>query len=398
MRLSIASDEPLGIVVDTPLGEGLPRNVVDVAIQTALRGAISGFLHGHSVGHWYRHAWTGDGPPLAYHDVLSRLLPRFAGVAPDEMSTLCREPRPFELPDWLATLYRLSSRLVAPAAAPRQLAPTPQPVLRCSLPRSVRRLASEMGAHNGLQLILHGSLATCDATAYSDVDILLFIADDWLMTGERCSALRGIVSHAQRWLYRYDPLQHHGFMIVSQFDLDRYARIYFPLELLSHAYSLGEPREVAYRLRPADNESVARLRRVSTRLEQLEQGDRPAPRTRYALKLALSELMLLPSLCLEAKGQVLYKRDSFGAVRPMLSPTANMAMEALSAWRLDWKRGTWESVYRVLGPWLPAKLSVRLLARARSANVNRRDRERWSALVTGARALGFELARFASLN
>jgi len=85
-------------------------------------------------------------------------------------------------------------------------------------------------------------------------------------------------------------------------------------------------------------------------------------------------------------------------VRPVLFPTANMAMEALSAWRLDWKRGTWESVYRVLGPWLPAKLSVRLLARARSANVNRRDRERWSALVTGARALGFELARFASLN
>lgn len=398
MRLTTGTDDPLGLSVASPLGEYLPRDVVEVALQTALRGVIHGFLHQPALAYWYRHAWTGESEPLAYHEVLARLLPRFDGVSSNEIATLSREPRQSELPAWVALLYRLSCRLIPPAEAPQRLAPSPQGVLSCKLPGPVRRLAAEMRRHRGLQLVLHGSLATCDATQYSDVDILLFIADEWLETGERSAALRDIVSRAQRWLYRYDPLQHHGFMIVSQFDLARYAHTYFPLELLKYAYQLGQPSAISYRLRRAENGNLARLHRLWARLEKYDGGGGACPETQYALKLMLSELMLLPTFYLQAKGQVLYKRESFDAVRSVLSPTAIGAMDRLSAWRREWKRGSWATAYHLIGSWLPGPISSRLLARVRMVRVSRRERERWSALVSGAKALCAELTRAASVG
>ena len=253
-----------------------------------------------------------------------------------------------------------------------------------------------MSGHEGLQLLLHGSLATCDATHYSDADTLLIISDEWLASAERVAALRAIVARAQRWLYRYDPLQHHGFMIVTQFDLDRYAHAYFPLELLAYAYPLGKTRPVRYRLRSSEGESAGRLRVLCDRLDKLERGERAAPETRYALKLALSELMLLPTFYLQATGQVMYKRESFRAVRGDLSAAAVAAMDDMSAWRREWRRGPWETAHRLLGAWLPAALAVRVLARARSARVGPTDLQRWRNLVTGARQMSIELALHAS--
>jgi hypothetical protein len=102
-------------------------------------------------------------------------------------------------------------------------------------------------------------------------------------------------------------------------------------------------------------------------------------------------MMLLPTYYLQATGRVMYKRESFAAVRGDLSPEARAAIDALTAWRRDWRRVAWEAGYRALGAWVPDPIGRRMLAWARTARVNERDRARWSHLLPGARLLGEEL-------
>jgi len=386
-------DDPLGhVLADTP-GFAPPRALVEAVTQNVLRGLLAGFLHEPPLAHWYRNAYTIAGQTLAFHDVLGRLLPRLDGTTPADCEMVARAPNAAALGDWVASLYRLCRRVLPPADLPELKAPAPQARLSCRLPRSVRRLAREMAGHRGLQLYLHGSLATCDATAYSDVDTLLVISHEWLESQRRINELRQIVSHAQRWLYAYDPLQHHGFMLATALDLTRYARGYYPLELLSYAYALGEVSEIRFRVRPSDAEHLSLLCRMRARVERLERGEIPPPATRYALKATLSEMMLLPTYFLQARKRVQYKRESFQAVRARLSPPAREAMDGLSAWRLSWKRGSWERIYRALGSITPNAIRVRMLARARREKVGKLDSRHWRNLVPGVCHMAAELVR-----
>jgi hypothetical protein len=248
-----------------------------------------------------------------------------------------------------------------------------------------------MQGHKGLQLYLHGSLASCDATAYSDVDTLLVISDKWFESEEAINELRHITARAQRWLYFQDPLQHHGFMIVTELDLGRYARSNFPLELMSHCCALAGAETIRYRVRESNDESMSQLRRLTSRIALRESGMLPDPSDRFSLKLALSELMLLPTYFLQATGRVMYKRESFAAVREALSSRGCEAMDALTDWRREWQPGPWEDAYRLFGERLPTALGRRLLVRARTAKVDHQQRDRWRRLLPLVRSASSEL-------
>lgn len=389
-------DDPLGFVLTAPPDQ-VPVALVQAVTQNALRGLLSGFLHEPPLAYWYRHACIVGTSPLSYSELFSRLLPLVGGVTNEECRVFGQSPDVAGLGNWVAALYRVCARVLSAASGPEFEAPATQPRLSCPLPWAVRKIAQEFGSRPGLRLVLHGSLATCDTTAYSDVDTLLFVSHDWLATGERLLDLRRIVQSAQRWLYQYDPLQHHGFMLVSELDLARYARWYFPLELLSHAYALNDGPPIRYRVRDIEHESVSAMRRLCGRLERLERGETPMPTTRYALKTILSDMMLLPTYYLQLVGTVMYKRDSFGAVRDKVSPRARRAIDALSSWRREWRRGSWEDAYRSLGPTMPRSIAQRVLARARAASLRVDERSRWEAILPDARTLGSELLQLAEI-
>ncbi len=393
-----AHDDPLGHVLSGAPGFVPSPVLVAAVVQNVMRGLVTGFLHEPPLAHWFRNAFTVEGRTVAFHDVLARLLPRLDGATAADRAMFSRAPRAEELGEWVASFYRLCRKLLPAADSPELEAPAPKARLDCPLPRAVRRLAREITGHPGLQLYLHGSLATCDATAYSDVDTLLIVSHEWLESGERINELRRIVFRAQRWLYAFDPLQHHGFMLATEFDLSRYARCYYPLELLEHAVALADGGVLRYRIRSSDEENAAVLRRLCAKLDRLADGTMASPDTRFSLKLALSEVMLLPTYFLQLTGRVLYKRESFEAVRVELSPRAAEAMDAVSAWRKQWRLTGLERASRLLEVAPDGYLGQRVRARARGARIGRRDRERWQLVLQGARLMGAELLRRTSVT
>ncbi|MBX6332077.1 MAG: hypothetical protein IRY91_09540 [Gemmatimonadaceae bacterium] len=369
----------------------LPQALVAAVHQNLFRGLLAGALHESGMGYWYHHAATVQGRDYAYDELLRALLPKLHGTSASEVESLGARPAPGELAARVRDLYVLYRRLLPPADGPLLDAPAPQAELRCTLPKAVRRMAHAFEGRQGLQLLLHGSLATCDAVDYSDVDTLLIVSHEWLESTEAIVELRTIIREAQRWLAAYDPTQHHGFMLVTGLDLERYARHYFPLELLRYAYALTRWEPVRYRLRPSAEECHALLHRMWRRLVRLEGEGAPPPRSRYALKAALSEMMLIPTYYLQVCGRVLYKRDSFDAVRDRLSSEAQAAMDELSAWRLAWRLSAWDRLYKWVGITVPEAIGHRILARARMAPVSSRDAARWRALIPGARRMAEEL-------
>lgn len=369
---------------------------MESACQDLLRGILHGVLHEERIGDWYREAASIDRGPRAYHEVLPAVLRNLDGVDPQQGRRFAAAPNEERLAEWVVQLYALCRHALPKSDHRILVAPTPAARLPCNLPRKVRRLADHFTGRDDLRLLLHGSLATCDPTPFSDVDTLLFVGDSWLATAESLERLRRIIREAQRWLYLQDPTQHHGFMVVTELDLTRYAHHYFPLELLSFTFALTPCGRIEYRPRPSSAESRGLLERVCRRVERLASDPLRAPATRYALKSVLSELMLLPSYYLQTRGEVLYKRDSFAAVRPHLSEHACHALDTLSDWRRGWRLSPWDRAYRTLGEWMPRPLATRALARVRAHPISSADRARWIGLLPCARALARELLALAS--
>jgi hypothetical protein len=104
-------------------------------------------------------------------------------------------------------------------------------------------------------------------------------------------------------------------------------------------------------------------------------------------------MMLLPTYFLQARGQVRYKRESFGTVRDLLSPQAQSAMDALSAWRRAWMRTPLEESYRALGDHLPDGMSRRILSRVRATRPSAKDAARFGSVLRGTCELAGELAQ-----
>lgn len=388
-----AHDDPLGNVLTETPGFAPSSTLVQAVTQNVLRALIIGFLHEPPLAYWYRNAFVVGGATLAFHDVLGRLLPRLEGTTREDCEMFARAPQAEMLGEWVAALYRLCLRVLPPSDAPELETPSPQANLSCRLPWAVRCLARELKGQHGLQLYLHGSLATCDATSYSDVDTLLIISHEWLQSGQQINELRPIIGNAQRWLYAYDPLQHHGFMVATALDLRRYANNYYPLDLLAYAVAIGPASPQRYRLRQSKEEDASLFRRLRRRLTRMTEGEMKAPQTRFALKLALSEMMLLPTYYLQLKGQVVYKRESFQAVQSILSEDAWNAIEALSTWRQEWARTPLEQLYRTAGVYLPGAVSKRILAQVRLTPTTKSDADRWSVVLPGIREVADELSQ-----
>src|SRR5512137_1313734 len=69
---------------------------------------------------------------------------------------------------------------------------------------------------------LHGSLGTYEEGPFSDFDALVILKNDVLATPERLSRAAHRIYTAQSIMFDFDPLQHHGWVVLSEADLRSY--------------------------------------------------------------------------------------------------------------------------------------------------------------------------------
>lgn len=219
-----------------------------------------------------------------------------------------------------------------------------------------------------IDLIVFGSLARGTATPYSDVDAILIVANSAVGRRSAVADLRQRVIGANRAAIRFQPMQHHGLLIIPERALRNVTQtVSLPSQSLSCAVSLLGS---AVSLRADANDPYApdRLRDMCRSLAQLERW----PAHIWELHRAISMFALLPALFLQATERPCPKHESFARVRDELSEDWH-GYEALDAVRSKWEQRTFLSLSTGLvvarNPWVAVAAFRRIPARASSAIV-----------------------------
>ncbi len=199
--------------------------------------------------------------------------------------------------------------------------------------------------HELVGAYVHGSIATGEEIAYSDFDALVILKNIPAEDVRRRKIVQQKLHRASRFFYQFDPLQHHGWFVLYEADLQQYPQTYFPVELFAHAKSLlvNEGRSLQIHIpldgldyrKPFQDIAASIIQQLTPR----PGGGLPGqiPRNVYQLKSLLSRFMLLPALYVQARDQRgIFKKDSFPEAQQDFSAGEWQIMDTVSEIRQNW--------------------------------------------------------------
>jgi len=183
---------------------------------------------------------------------------------------------------------------------------------------------------------LHGSLATMDyVKGNSDLDILLILNKAVVLNKKELAELEKQILPGLKYFYQIDPLQHHGFIVITQIDMKCYPQSYFPFILFDYAVKLLGPAELVF------NERSSALERKNMLKNMLIKKDRQrlsqSLRDFFSLKYFLSIIQLIPTIFLQSRGEYCYKRDSFKKLRSQYEDVNWSILDKATLVRSNWK-------------------------------------------------------------
>ncbi len=174
----------------------------------------------------------------------------------------------------------------------------------------IKKIYSKCLKKYSLGFYIHGSFATKDyVKGWSDADTLLILKKSAFNKPLNLLEIRDVLYNLRENFYGIDPLQHHGVMIITEFDLNHYPEAFLPVDALKHSKSLGgNDRAMSFNIRDSKEEVMAKLNWVADYFKNLDVGK---IKKSYDLKFMLHLMTLFPALYLEAKGKYMYKKFSF---------------------------------------------------------------------------------------
>jgi hypothetical protein len=174
------------------------------------------------------------------------------------------------------------------------------------------QLRAALAHDDVLALIVFGSQARGGTTAFSDLDAMLVIADRAADNPSALRSLRPRVFAAQRAVLAYQPMQHHGFEIVTP-RLLRAAgsALGMPAVALAANRSVIGGRVTACFAARDHLDDPRPLRRIVGALAEI----RSWPTHPWVLHAVVSMFELIPTLYLQARGRAVPKAESFAVAR-----------------------------------------------------------------------------------
>lgn len=191
-----------------------------------------------------------------------------------------------------------------------------------TLQRSVKKL--NIFVQN---FLIHGSFATLDyKKGWSDLDTLIILKEQSILDYKKLKLFRKLILNLEKYLYKIDPLQHHGFIFITNLDLANYHSAYLPIEVLHNSLSLTKSEKIKINYRRDKKFWKKKLLDIHALFKKaskekilfhhpyngifLKENFRNM-NAMYQMKFFLSLIMLLPCIYLDAIGKPAYKKYSF---------------------------------------------------------------------------------------
>jgi len=189
---------------------------------------------------------------------------------------------------------------------------------------------------NLTQCLIHGSYATNEEIEYSDFDGLIIINKNAFASFDNFRNTINVIKKSNKLIQTLDPLQHHGWFILLENELNYYDETFLPVEVLNISKSLlvKEKSAIKINLKSNSNFNVGIDKLSKQLLDKIESRD--YPRNYYQIKSLLSEFMMLPTLYYQAKVKKgIYKKYSFEIVKDDFGDAWNI-MDKISLIRRNW--------------------------------------------------------------
>lgn len=184
---------------------------------------------------------------------------------------------------------------------------------------------------------LHGSFATKDyIKGWSDVDTLSIVSKKTLNNPYALLDLRDEFYYMRNYFYKIDPLQHHGSIVVSEYDMDNYCESYFPIVAFKFANSFLNDNPINFKVRDFSSEALAKLYWFVSYFRKLH-AEQKFDFGSYDTKVLLHSITLFPTIYLQAKGILAYKKFSFDIAKKDFKKDAWKVIDNVSRMRSNWK-------------------------------------------------------------
>jgi len=186
---------------------------------------------------------------------------------------------------------------------------------------------------------VHGSLGTYETVPYSDFDALVILRNSAFDNASTLARVVQVLVKSQRQMFHFDPLQHHGWFVLTEYDLKVFCEAYFPSILFNYAKSISSRETIELVLQK--RQSTFELKQAFARLKRsIQQTDVDVVQTSlYQFKSLLSKIMLIPAFYLQAlAGEGVFKKESYIRIYQHFSSRDLYAIEQATKIRRNWSQ------------------------------------------------------------
>lgn len=199
----------------------------------------------------------------------------------------------------------------------------------------LREFISKENSNDLVSVLLHGSIASGDVIPYSDFDAIAVVRDDLMNDPQRMARMARTLYRGRRYFHEFDPLQHHGWMIITESELKDPGNIPVPLSLLRSSLVITGSTQLF--VTAGNHLPEGNLNRIRQQITNIINSGK-FPTSRYSLKSILSEFMLTPALYLQERYRIdITKKESFERARTDFDPDEYSIMDEVSALRNNWR-------------------------------------------------------------
>ena len=166
-----------------------------------------------------------------------------------------------------------------------------------------------------ISCFIHGSFATEDFLEnWSDLDTVFILNNKIFDKIDYLNRARRKLRKLSLLCDKIDPISHHRFFFLTQFDLSYYPSFVFPPVIADYAMLLVGQKEIKINLRPDKYEKIQIMSNFVNYFRDKILNQKYS-QDQIHWKNDLAHVMLWPTFMLQAKGISVYKKHSFERVK-----------------------------------------------------------------------------------
>jgi len=184
-------------------------------------------------------------------------------------------------------------------------------------------------------IYLHGSMATLNYTEFSDLDVIIIPRSESIQNPDLLKELAFNCILSSRFLYKFNPLQHGGYLIISPIDLRFYNASILPPQVFGFSKVLFGSNKIDIDVKNSKIDYLASIWKMIQNIRSYAQQGF-VTKNIWQLCVFVSFVLILPVSYLLILNDYVYKTFSFDRAKRYFSASEWEAVEIAQEVRNLW--------------------------------------------------------------